>query len=87
VHFEELITEKQLVLVQLSMWDGPYENLILKTEVDCGNGEIASLNVLNRTWHGQCWTENEYAHALWRLYSKKDGFELMQWLNIISSNI
>lgn len=52
MHFEELITEKQLVLVQLSMWDGPYVNFILKIEVDCGNGEIVSLNDLNRTWHG-----------------------------------
>ena len=56
--FEELITGKQLVLVKPSMWDDPYENFILKTEVDCGHGEIASLEDLNRTWYGQCWTEN-----------------------------
>ncbi|MEI7087753.1 DUF2971 domain-containing protein [Pectobacterium carotovorum] len=67
--FEELITEKQLVLVQPSMWDDPYENFILKTEVDCGNGEVASLEKLNRTWYGQCWTENNDTDAMWRIYS------------------
>lgn len=67
--FKELITEKQLVLVKPSMWDDPYENFILKTEVDCGNGEIASLEDLNRTWYGQCWTENNDTDAMWRIYS------------------
>ena len=67
--FEELITGKQLVLVKPSMWDDPYENFILKTEVDCGHGEIASLEDLNRTWYGQCWTENTDTDAMWRIYS------------------
>lgn len=31
--FIELITTNQLVLVQPSMWDDPYENFFLKTEV------------------------------------------------------
>jgi len=67
--FEELITKKQLVLVRPSMWDDPYENFILKTEVDCGEGEVASLDDLNRTWYGQCWTENDDTDAMWRIYS------------------
>ncbi|HCI6059315.1 Protein of uncharacterised function (DUF2971) [Klebsiella pneumoniae] len=72
--FEELITQKQLVLVKPSMWDDPYENFILKTEVDYSNGEIASLEDLNRTWYGQCWTENIDTDAMWRIYShRKDG--------------
>ncbi|MBN3059397.1 DUF2971 domain-containing protein [Pectobacterium versatile] len=68
-YFEKLMTEKQLVLVQPSMWDDPYENFFLKTEVDFGNGDIASLENLNRTWYGQCWTENEDTDAMWRIYS------------------
>ncbi|WP_394521250.1 hypothetical protein C1N60_00240 [Pantoea sp. SGAir0184] len=67
--FKDLITEKQLVLVRPSMWDDPYENFILKTEVDCGNGVSASLEDLNLTWYGQCWTENDDTDAMWRIYS------------------
>ena len=41
--FIELITTNQLVLVQPSMWDDPYENFFLKTEVVSDDGEFGSL--------------------------------------------
>lgn len=67
--FFELITTKQLVLVQPSMWDDPYENFFLKTEVVSDDGELGSLENLCNSWYGQCWTENEDTDAMWRIYS------------------
>ncbi|MEQ0006650.1 DUF2971 domain-containing protein [Klebsiella sp. GG_Kp146] len=76
-YFEELITNKELVLVQPDMWDDPYENFILKTEVDLGDGTIASLEELKSNWYGQCWTENIDTDAMWRIYSpNKDGIRV-----------
>lgn len=75
--FEELIKNKELVLVKPSMWDDPYENFFLKTRVDIGNGEVATLEYLENSWYGQCWTENEDTDAMWRIYShKKDGIKV-----------
>lgn len=67
--FLELIAEKQLVLVQPSMWDDPYENFFLKTEVVSDTGEKVYLESLSDSWYGQCWTENEDTDAMWRIYS------------------
>ncbi|MFI9665311.1 DUF2971 domain-containing protein (plasmid) [Klebsiella grimontii] len=67
--FLELIAEKQLVLVQPSMWDDPYENFFLKTEVVSDDEEVGSLENLSNSWYGQCWTENEDTDAMWRIYS------------------
>ncbi|EMD5184801.1 DUF2971 domain-containing protein [Klebsiella michiganensis] len=67
--FLEVIAAKQLVLVRPSMWDDPYENFFLKTEVVSDTGEIASLENLSDSWYGQCWTENEDTDAMWRIYS------------------
>lgn len=67
--FIELITTNQLVLVQPSMWDDPYENFFLKTEVVSDDGEFGSLESLCNSWYGQCWTENEDTDAMWRIYS------------------
>jgi len=72
--FEELIKNQKLTLVQPSMWDDPYENFFLRTKVDLGNGEVASIEDLKNSWYGQCWTENEDTDAMWRIYShEKDG--------------
>lgn len=67
--FLELFTEKQLVQVQPSMWDDPYEHFLLKTEVVSDDGEVGSLENLYNSWYGQCWTENEDTDAMWRIYS------------------
>ncbi|MEW5029724.1 DUF2971 domain-containing protein, partial [Klebsiella pneumoniae] len=50
--FIELITTNQLVLVQPSMWDDPYENFFLKTEVVSDDGEFGSLESLCNSWYG-----------------------------------
>ena len=75
--FEQLINNKELVLVNPSMWDDPFENFFLNVEVDCGNGEIATLESLAGSWYGQCWTENRDTDAMWRIYSPdKDGIRV-----------
>ncbi|MEY1161166.1 DUF2971 domain-containing protein [Providencia manganoxydans] len=75
--FKEMIKTNELGLVRPSMWEDPYENFFLKTQVDFGNGDLASLEDIEKTWYGQCWTQNEDTDAMWRIYSReKDGIRV-----------
>ncbi|WP_272524383.1 DUF2971 domain-containing protein [Providencia sp. PROV216] len=75
--FKEMIKTNELGLVRPSMWEDPYENFFLKTQVDFGNGDLASLEEIEKTWYGQCWTQNEDTDAMWRIYSReKDGIRV-----------
>jgi hypothetical protein len=77
--FQEMFGNKELVLLNPSKWDDPFENFFLKTEVDCGGGEIATLEALARDWYGQCWTTQSDSDAMWRIYSpekEKNGIRV-----------
>lgn len=86
--FEQLIKSKELVLVNPSKWDDPFENFFLKTEVDCGNNEIATLESIACSWYGQCWTTNSDTDAMWRIYSaKKDGIRVKTSVRKLFSSV
>jgi len=86
--FEELITQNELVLVNPSKWDDPFENFFLNTEIDCGNSEIATLDTIANSWYGQCWTTNSDTDAMWRIYSpNKDGIRVSTTVRKLFSSI
>lgn len=75
--FEEMIQNKELVLVRPSMWDDPFENFFLSVNVLDTNDEFGSLQSIKDSWYGQCWTLNEDTDAMWRIYSPyKDGVRI-----------
>ncbi|MCF5904933.1 MULTISPECIES: DUF2971 domain-containing protein [Aeromonas] len=74
---KEWLRSNELVLVNPGKWDDPFENFFLKSKIDIGGGEIASLDALANDWYGQCWTTNEDTDAMWRIYShNKDGIRV-----------
>ncbi len=86
--FKELVTKNELVLVNPSKWDDPFENFFLNTEVDCGNNEIATLDSIANSWYGQCWTTNSDTDAMWRIYSSdKDGIRVSTTVRKLFSSI
>ena len=55
-HFLELLTGKNLVLVNPSKWDDPFENFFLASDAIGENGERCSLRILRNAVQGQPWS-------------------------------
>jgi hypothetical protein len=71
--FKDMIINKTTGLVRPSKWDDPFENFVLKCNVQTPDG-LASLKPFHDRWYGQCWTMHRDSDAMWRIYSKeKDG--------------
>lgn len=66
---QELFTNKELVLVNPSKWDDPFENFLLTCSGVTDDGTLVSLQSLADSWFGQCWTTNSDTDAMWRIYS------------------
>ena len=72
--FKQLMCSEELVLVNPSKWDDPFENFFLKGNATDESGKLFSLKTISNSWYGQCWTYTEESDALWRIYSpNKDG--------------
>jgi len=67
--FVEMICRKRLTLATPALWDDPFENFLLKSKVDMGDGTVAGLDMVASRWYGQCWTTEKDSDALWRIYS------------------
>ncbi|MES4993067.1 DUF2971 domain-containing protein [Agrobacterium radiobacter] len=67
--FVALLKTGSDALVNPAMWEDPFENFFLKSNVQVSATEVASLENLASDWYGQCWTINEDTDALWRIYS------------------
>lgn len=67
--FVELLKNKENVLVRPALWEDPFENFFLKSKAVTSEGEHVSLESLERSWYGQCWTLNRDSDAMWRIYS------------------
>ena len=65
----ELFEKKQNVLVKPKMWEDPFENFILQSNVKLSTGQLATLDVRDHIY-GQCWTLHSASDAMWRIYSK-----------------
>jgi hypothetical protein len=70
---KEIFENEELVLVTPKLWDDPFENFFLQCKLQRENGEMVSLEALNRQWYGQCWTRNRENDAMWRIYSPEKG--------------
>lgn len=64
--FEMFETGKN-ALARPSLWDDPFENLLLRSLVNL-NGETGRFSFANDLY-GQCWTLQGYSDAMWRIYS------------------
>ena len=71
IHFEQLITQKQMALVRPELWNDPFENLVHQGSVYV-NGQSYGLDPLRRSYFAQCWTLKAESDAIWRIYSE-DG--------------
>jgi len=70
----KLLQEKRMGLMRPRRWDDPFENFLLKCTVVSHDGSPVSLEKVEGSWYGQCWTMNADSDALWRIYSpNKDG--------------
>lgn len=66
----ELFENKQNVLVKPKMWEDPFENFILQSNVKLSTGQLATLDIRDQLY-GQCWTLHSASDAMWRIYSPK----------------
>jgi hypothetical protein len=71
--FLELIRSRKNALVSPRLWDDPFENFFLRSEVVGPEGERISIEGIAKDWYGQCWTLNEDTDAMWRIYSHDKG--------------
>ena len=77
--FLELLTCGKNGLVKPRVWDDPFENFFLRSEVTDPSGAKISIDNLAEDWYGQCWTQNADTDAMWRIYSPgkdKDGIKV-----------
>ena len=76
MRFFDLFEEKQNGLLRPEIWDDPFENVFLKSKVECSNGEKGEFS-FRKDVYGQCWTLETESHAMWQIYSKnRDGIRV-----------
>lgn len=68
--FLEMLRTHQNTLVRPSMWDDPFENVLLNHEYRKPNGDLIDMSCISNSWYGQCWTHrSEECDGLWRVYT------------------
>jgi len=83
----ELFEINRNVLVHPSLWDDPYENLILKSKVRSNTGEIVNYR-FHKNFYGQCWSLHRASDAMWRIYSPdKRGIRIKTTPNKLLSSL
>lgn len=63
-----MLVKQENCLRQPSLWEDPFENLILKSPVRLSNGETGEFE-FHGDLYGQCWTLGGASDAMWRIYS------------------
>lgn len=75
--FLDLLRTRKNALVKPRLWNDPFENFFLRSDVTGPKGEKISIKSLAEDWYGQCWTLNEDTDAMWRIYSHcKNGVKV-----------
>lgn len=70
---EQVLRDKELVLVKPRKWDDPFENALLAASFSTNSGERVAFSAKDSVY-GQCWTLHRETDAMWRIYSHdKDG--------------
>jgi hypothetical protein len=67
--FLNLFKENQNALVRPTMWNDPFENVILKADVISVSGKKAPFD-FHANVYGQCWTLEAASDAIWQIYSR-----------------
>ncbi len=68
--FLEMVKTNQNTLARPSMWDDPFENVLLNHEYRKPDGELIDMSCISDSWYGQCWTHrSEECDGLWRVYT------------------
>jgi hypothetical protein len=65
---DQLFKEKINVLVSPELWDDPFENFIMKSNIRFDDGTIADIEFCD-DYYGQCWSLHKASDAMWRIYS------------------
>lgn len=71
----EILLFKKLTLPKINTWDDPYENYLLKMDINKVSDAHKTIPIspalqeLKNRLYGQCWTLNPESDALWRIYS------------------
>jgi len=68
----QLFENRQNVLVKPRLWDDPFENFILRSQVRLPIGKLATFGYHDQ-FYGQCWTLHKSSDAMWRIYSPVTG--------------
>jgi hypothetical protein len=69
--FLAILREQRMGLMPVGGWQDPFENFLLKCDVQLKDGRRASLQTVQKSWFGQCWTLHAESDAMWRIYSDK----------------
>ncbi len=64
----ELFEKKSNVLVNPKLWDDPFENFIMNSQLRFKSGISIGVG-FKENLYGQCWTQTRENDALWRIYS------------------
>jgi hypothetical protein len=75
--FAEILVTRKLVLTRPDLWDDPFENILLKTQLELPDGTPVGLDGVMGAFYGQCWSLHEETDAMWRIYAPgRDGVTL-----------
>ena len=86
--FKQLMCTNELVLVNPTKLDDPFENFFLRATAVDQDGTRYSLEELQNAWYLQCWTFKKESDALWRIYSPaKDGVRVSTTIRKLFSYI
>ncbi len=84
----DILINKEITLVNPSLWEDPYESFILKCKATKPNGENIEIESVQKQFFGQCWTLEEESDAMWRIYSQdKTGVRVKSTFNKVFSII
>jgi hypothetical protein len=73
----ELLERSELVLVRPKLWEDPFENFLLRCNLELDTGERIDLRNEERQFYGQCWSLKRESDAMWRIYSpQKNGVKI-----------
>ena len=71
--FLDIILNQHLVFVHPSLWDDPYEEVLINNiwkNIDNENYVLLMLTyILSHNFYAQSWTSLDESDALWRIYS------------------
>lgn len=64
----QMFKNNEMVFVQPKVWEDPFENYTLNTEIALPNG-YKTMSQFNDSIYCQCWTSSSVSDAMWRIYS------------------